>query len=730
MAYGASIDTWKHFARAAGLAADLLPVVSNPNAEISENSKMKDLGKTPSVYNAARKVAGFPHWPQYRATENDIMRWRREPDYGVCIQTRTIRAIDIDVPDKALAQQIVDCAHDCLGLKLPRRSRQGTGKTLLAYRLEMPLPKRTIPVLGGIIEFLGDGQQFIASGQHKDGNRYLWEDELPTEFPVVSPEAFDRLWSRLCMIFAAGEPKISKERLARTDIVLDVSDERASWLAQNWEVFDTGSSGELFLRCPFEDEHTTDTGESATAYFPAGTGGFERGHWKCLHAHCDGREDDAFDTATGYKNAGLSAIPVETAPTRDNAESEVVAEPPWPGFGRDKAGKIEPTRTNISRFLGSVPMSERWVAYDNFHDQIMWAPAEQKAGEQQWQPFGDENYIDVLISAEKRGFKTFGADILRLSVLHAAKANQIDAAQEWLERCQWDGVPRVHDFLARYFGVEPTAYSEAVSRYIWTAHAGRIMVPGVQADMAPVFIGAQGARKTTAIKAISPQADFYVEINLTARDDDLSRKLRGKLVGELEELRGLNSRDSEEIKAWISRTHEEWVPKYREFGAKYARRLLFYGSGNVDGFLADPTGERRWLPFMVATHGTIDPEGILAVRDQLWAEGLAMFRADGVHWQDAERLAKAEHLKFKVGDLWSEPVARWMHECAGLGAEGPRPVDRGFTTLQALSGIGLPIAQATKVNEIRMARVLSGMGLIQTDGVWTDANTKRPNWMS
>ncbi len=720
MAYGASIDTWKHFERKAGLTADLLPVVSNPNAVISENSKMRDLGKTPSQYNNGRFVSGFPNWPQYQATENDLMRWRKEPDYGICIQTRTIRAIDIDVPDKALAQQIVDCVHETLGCKLPRRSRKGTGKTLLAYRLEAPLPKRTIPVVGGIIEFLGDGQQFIASGQHKDGTRYLWEDELPTEFPVLTQAQFDRLWSTLCMLFADGEPKISKERLARTDIVLDVSDERAEWLAANWEVFDTGGSGELFLRCPFEDEHTSDTGESATAYFPAGTGGFERGHWKCLHAHCDGREDDDFDNATGWKNAGLASIPVGEIEETEKVESEIVVDLPWPGFARDKQGKIEPTRTNIQKYLTSPGMSGWWLAYDAFLDHIVWAPSDQQDGHQQWQPFGDANYIDLLVQAEVRGFKTFGVDIMRASVHHAAMQRLTDTAIEWLGRLVWDGVPRVHAFLDRYFGTEPTPYSEAVSRYIWTAHAGRVLVPGIQADMAPAYIGVQGARKTSAIKAMAPKADHYSEISLAARDTDLSRKLRGKLIGELEELRGLNTRDSEEIKAWISRTHEEWVPKFKEFGTKFARRLLFHGSANTQGFLADATGERRWLPFVVATHGAIDPEGVARDRDQLWAEGAAMFMAGGVAWQDAERLAKGEHLKFKVSDLWSGPVAAWMGEKPLIGGKGLAPLETGFTTLEALSGIGTPLAQANKANELRMERVLSGMGLVQRDGLWRD----------
>lgn len=737
MAFGASIDTWKHFSREAGLTADLLPVVSNPNAQISENSKMKLLGKTPSVYNASRTAAGLTKWTTFEATENDIAKWRREPDYGICIQTRTIRAIDIDVPDKKLAQELVDAVQDVLGLRLPRRSRAGTGKTLLAYRLEAPLPKRTIPVLGGIVEFLGDGQQFVATGTYINSStgeadgRYLWEDELPTTFPTISVEMFETLWARLLLLFATGDPSISKERQARTDIVLGVNDERAQWLAANWEVFDVGSSGELFLRCPFEDQHTSDTGESATAYFPAGTGGFERGHWKCLHAHCDGRTDEEYDEKTGYRYEGLANLPTPIAiaapETPDTPAVQAFDE--WPTVTRDKAGKIEPTRSNISKFLAHPGMSKRWLAYDSFLDQIMYAPCEQLAGRQEWLVFGDANYVDVLIEAEGRGFKTFGADILRLSTLHAAKQNEMDSAQEWLGRIVWDGVPRVHDFLNTYFGVEPNAYSEAVSRYIWSAHAGRIIEPGVQADMAPVFIGTQGKRKTTAIKAISPDSNFYVEINLTSRDDDLSRKLRGKLVGELEELRGLNSRDSEEIKAWVSRTHEEWVPKYREFGTKYPRRLLFYGSGNVQGFLADATGERRWLPFVVGTHGPIDPEGVAAVRDQLWAEGAAMFNASGVAWQDAERLAAGEHLKFKVDDLWTAPVSTWSKQKPIMGGRGVAPIEIGFTTLEALSGIGMPLTQANKANEVRMARVLSGMGLSQIDGMWIDATAKRPSWL-
>ena len=49
--YGATPDDWLHLDLALGLTADLLPVVSNPGAIISENSTLKAIGKTPSRYN-------------------------------------------------------------------------------------------------------------------------------------------------------------------------------------------------------------------------------------------------------------------------------------------------------------------------------------------------------------------------------------------------------------------------------------------------------------------------------------------------------------------------------------------------------------------------------------------------------------------------------------------------------------------------------------------------------
>ena len=235
--------------------------------------------------------------------------------------------------------------------------------------------------------------------------------------------------------------------------------------------------------------------------------------------------------------------------------------------------------------------------------------------------------------------------------------------------------------------------------------------------MVPVFIGLQGAGKTTVVEALSPIDDAFVEINLERKDDDLARSLRGKLVGEIAELRGLQGRDSESIKAWISRRWEEWTPKWREFSQRYARRLLMFGTGNSNEFL-DDTEERRWLPMVV---GKIDVAAVREVCTQLWAEGVVLYRKGGVHWQDAYMLARDQHAAFKVTDPWDEPIAQWLNSDAMDGPDGPKRGDGPVRMSEVLIGaLGFRFDRVDRRCELRAGKVLRRMGydkrVVRVDG--------------
>jgi Protein of unknown function (DUF3631)/Primase C terminal 1 (PriCT-1) len=194
--YGAHLADWIRLQQLAGIGEDLLPVVCNPNAQRSPGSKVKKPGKVPTVYNANREYRGIVGWTGKKATPAGIERWSSEPDYGVCVQTRLVRAIDGDINDAALSRELQEIVLDILGV-VPTRRRANSPRFLSAFILRGEYPKRTIRTAHGIIEFLGNGQQFIAAGQHESGARYEWDSGVPDEFPVKSAEQFEAVWTAL-----------------------------------------------------------------------------------------------------------------------------------------------------------------------------------------------------------------------------------------------------------------------------------------------------------------------------------------------------------------------------------------------------------------------------------------------------------------------------------------------------------------------------------------------------
>lgn len=694
--YGASPDDWTHFDLVLGLGQDLLPVVSNPLATVDPDSKLKELGKTPSRYNGGGRVVGIAKWTSHQASDGEISRWSKDSDLGICLQTRTVRALDIDVPDFDLAKQIRAFILMQLGVALPCRSRGNSGKLLLAFALPGELPKRKMTVEGGIIEFLATGQQFVAIGTHPSGVRYEWLDGLPSEFPELTLEQFEQLWSDLADRFAIEPVEQGKVSMRKRGDTVAKADEVADFLRDKNLVLGQDRDGSLLVRCPWEHDHTTGSaGDGSTVYFPAGTNGYEQGHFKCLHGHCQGKGDSEFQHAIGYLAEDFAVVVPE------------VNEPkPLPAFSRDKQGRIEASIGNVQMALVRPDICGVQIQYDEFRDEIMWA----MPGDDQWAAFTDADYTRLRIRLERGGFKAIGRELIRDAVLLVADDNKFDTAQTWLSQLQWDGVPRVESFLAIYFGAESTPYTRAVSKYLWTALAGRIITPGAKADMVPILVGGQGVGKSTGVAAMVPDMDYFTEVSFHEKEDDLARRMRGRLLGEIGELRGLHTRELETIKAFITRTHESWVPKYREFSVTFPRRIVFVGTTNKDEFLADETGNRRWLPVRVSQ---ADVEAIRRDRLQLWAEASELYERDGIDYREAESLAGDVHAEHTMTDPWAEDVGRWLDEPDPLTGDTPRT--REFLRVgDVLRGaIKLEAKHVKKYEEMRMGNVLRAFNYVR-----------------
>ena len=347
------------------------------------------------------------------------------------------------------------------------------------------------------------------------------------------------------------------------------------------------------------------------------------------------------------------------------------------------------------------------IRFDQFRDEIMFA----QAGSGQWQAFTDADYARLRITMEKRGFKPVGRELIRDVVLLAADEQPFDSATTWLNGLEWDGVPRIETFYHTHFGTADTPYTRAVSMYMWTALAGRVLEPGVKADMVPILVGPQGCGKSSGVEALSPDPAFFTEISFAEKDDDLARKMRGRLVAEIGELRGLNTKELESIKAFVTRTHENWIPKYREFATQFPRRLVFVGTTNEDEFLADKTGNRRWLPVEVSK---VDVKAIKTDLLLLWAEARETFkRLGGIQFRDAERLGASVHEQYTIKDAWLETVEKWLDTPDLMTNDIPRNCEFLLTSDVLKEAIGLDSRNIGKREEMRIGNVLQNCGYLR-----------------
>lgn len=412
----------------------------------------------------------------------------------------------------------------------------------------------------------------------------------------------------------------------------------------------------------------------------------------------DGFDDLPAEAAwTSTRAAGLT-LGLDDVPGREVGTSN-----PLPAFKRVQAtGEIKASKDNVIMGLQRPDLCGFQIRYDSFKAEVLFAPA----GTEGWRALRDTDRIQLCLSLERGGFQNISTELIRDAISFVAEQNVCDSAREWLDSKQWDGVPRAGRFLPDYMGTSDTEYTRAVGLFIWSAMAGRVCVPGIKVDMVPVAVGAQGTRKSSAVAALVPSEDFFTTIDLGGQDDDLARKMRGKLIIELDELKGLASRDAEHIKSFITRRYEEWTPKYKEQTVRYARRSICFGTSNQDDFLIDATGNRRWLPFDC---GMCDTDAIARDRDQLWAEGRDLFLAGGILHREAERLAMLEHGGFAAHDDWDTAIMRWLSTAE---FEGSTPGGRDYLSGGEIlrEAIGLPIAQQSPAHSARIKRSMVRLG--------------------
>jgi predicted P-loop ATPase len=257
-----------------------------------------------------------------------------------------------------------------------------------------------------------------------------------------------------------------------------------------------------------------------------------------------------------------------------------------------------------------------------------------------------------------------------------AREQKFHPVVDYLQRCRWDGEPRLDDWTIRYLGAvcdPPTRPADEIGAHQWElglnyiravssrwmiCAVARVMEPGCKADSALVLEGRQGLLKSTAIRTLA-YPWFTDEIaELGTKDSAIA--LAGVWVVELGELSSMKHGKLDKVKAFMSRQTDRYRPPYGRRTIEQSRQCVFAGSVNDNEYLPDESGNRRWWPIRCTK---IDIDGLSEIRDQLWAEARDRYIAGECRYLDTPELnqtANKEQTARYQPDPWHELIIEWL----------------------------------------------------------------------
>ncbi len=156
-------------------------------------------------------------------------------------------------------------------------------------------------------------------------------------------------------------------------------------------------------------------------------------------------------------------------------------------------------------------------------------------------------------------------------------------------------------------------------------------------ELVLVLAGRQGLYKTTFFKNLLPEEfrnEYFKDgVTLNLSDKDSVMQATKKAMCELGELDGTMSKnDTAQLKAFLSNTFDEYRVPYGKVSASNRRRCVYCASVNVDSFLRDVTGSRRFLTIPI---DKIDINRFLGIPKQgLWAQVWDLYLRDNAFWID------------------------------------------------------------------------------------------------
>lgn len=222
---------------------------------------------------------------------------------------------------------------------------------------------------------------------------------------------------------------------------------------------------------------------------------------------------------------------------------------------------------------------------------------------------------------------------LRRRVVDVAQKNAYNPLADYLDSLEWDRTPRIDNLLIEHLGAKTetveghdiTEHVRRVTRRWFISAVARALDPGCQVDTVLILEGVSGLRKSSFFRELG--REFACETELAvAGNKDAKQLAASRWIIELAELDSLRGRDTSAVNAFLTMRKDFYRPPYGAEHVESLRMCIFVGTTNLEEYIVDPIGDRRYWPIYVTR---VDIRVIEDLRDQLWAEAVALYKAGG-----------------------------------------------------------------------------------------------------
>lgn len=206
--------------------------------------------------------------------------------------------------------------------------------------------------------------------------------------------------------------------------------------------------------------------------------------------------------------------------------------------------------------------------------------------------------------------------------------NRFDSLRDKMLSLKWDGVKRLDTFGVEYLNVEDTTFNQYATKRFMIGAAARALDDnpnGTKVDTCLILEGLQGFYKSEAVRLLSYHL-YSNNVNPDPENKDNFLNMRRVFLVEFGEFEKymVSNRSDGKLKDFMSTNVDTYRAPYKSQTESFNRRVSFVGTTNEEGYLKDPTGNRRYWPVKVMSR--INLEKLERDRDQLWAEAVECVR--------------------------------------------------------------------------------------------------------